>query len=78
MHKLPLSVLLRALVVSHGFASGNKRTGFITMLTFLNENKARIRFKSFNKAENIIRNIRKFSPDELAVWLRTGDIDEKK
>lgn len=72
------AVLLRGLVVSHGFASGNKRTGFITMLTFLKENKARIRVKSFNKAENIIRNIRKFSSEELAIWLRKGDIDEKK
>lgn len=72
------AVLMRGLITSHGFASGNKRTGFITTLTFLKENNARIRVRNFNKAERIIRNIREFSTTDLAVWLRIGDIDEKK
>jgi len=72
------AILLFNLVTMHGFASGNKRTGFITTLHFITQNGGRIRVKNFNKAERIIRNIRKFETDEIAVWLRTGGIDETK
>ncbi|GEM_PF-6353433 len=54
------------------------RTGFITTLTFLKENNARMKIKSFNKADHIIRNIRKFEISELSIWLKTGDINEAK
>ncbi len=72
------AVLLHGLVTSHGFASGNKRTGFIITSTFIKKNGGRIRIKNFNKAERIIKNIRKLSIEEIAEWLRKGDIDETK
>ena len=70
--------LLHGLVTTHGFASGNKRTGFIATLWFLKKNGGRIRIKNFNKAERVITNIRVFEPKEIAIWLRTGEIDETK
>ena len=72
------AILLFNLVVNHGFASGNKRTGFIITIRFINQNKGKTRIRNFDKAERILRNIRKFNIEELAVWLRTGDIDEAK
>lgn len=72
------AVLLHGLVTSHGFASGNKRTGLIIALTFIKKNRGRVRIKNFNKAEKVIRNIRKFSVAEMAAWLRRGEIDETK
>ena len=70
--------LLHSLVTTHGFASGNKRTGFITAIWFLKKNGGKLKVKSFNKAERIITNIRVFEPTEIAMWLRTGVIDETK
>ena len=70
--------LMHSLITAHGFASGNKRTGFIAALWFLRRNGGKERIKSFNKAERIITNIRVFEPNEIAGWLRTGDIDETK
>jgi death-on-curing family protein len=72
------AALLYDLVTAHGFASGNKRTGFITTLWFLRKNGGKTRIKNFNKAEKVITNLRTFSTDEIAGWLRTGDIDETK
>ncbi len=72
------ALLLHDLVTTHGFASGNKRTGFITTLWFLNKNGGKVRVKNFNKAERIIKNKKVFEPEEIAIWLRTGDIDETK
>lgn len=72
------AAMLHGLISTHGFASGNKRTGFITTVRFLKKNGGRVRIKNFNKAERIITNIRIFEPKEIAIWLRTGDIDDTK
>ena len=72
------AVLLSKLVITHGFASGNKRTGFIITIHFITQNSGKTMIKNFNKAERILRNIRKFDTEEIAVWLRKGDIDETK
>lgn len=72
------AVLLHGLVTIHGFASGNKRTGFIVMTYFLNKNGGKIKIRSFNKAEHIIKNISRFKIQEIASWLRTGEINEEK
>ena len=70
--------LMHDLITTHGFASGNKRTGFIVTLRFLKKNRGKIRAKNFNKAERIITNIRVYTPTEIADWLRTGEINETK
>ncbi|MDO8538133.1 MAG: type II toxin-antitoxin system death-on-curing family toxin [archaeon] len=72
------ATILCLLITSHGFASGNKRTAFIVAIHFLTTNGAKIRIKNFNKGERIIRNISRFNEKEIALWLRRGEINEKK
>ncbi|MBI2675898.1 MAG: Fic family protein [Candidatus Aenigmarchaeota archaeon] len=72
------AVLLHSIIRSHGFASGNKRTGFIVTTHFLLQNHGRIRFRNFNKVEKVIRRLRALETEDIAAWLRTGDIDESK
>lgn len=72
------ALLIYELITLHGFASGNKRTGFITGLRFLRKNGGKIRTKTFKRADSIIKRIRQYNVKEIAVWLRTGDIDETR
>jgi len=72
------ALLMYKLITTHGFASGNKRTGFITGLRFLRKNGGKIRAKTFKKADRIIKRIRQYNAKEIASWLRTGDIDETR
>jgi death-on-curing family protein len=72
------SVLLSSIVKTHGFASGNKRTGFVVTTYFLRKNGGKIRFGNFEMVEKVLRNIRLYNNKEIAEWLRTGDIDENK
>ena len=72
------AALMHGLITTHGFASGNKRTGFIVTVRFLKKNGGRIRVKNFNKVERIITNIKVYDPKEIAIWLRIGEIDETK
>ena len=72
------AVLLRRIIVTHVFASGNKRTGFIVSAYFIEENGGRILFKDIDKLESILRNIRLYSEKEISNWLRSGDIDESR
>ncbi|ODS42351.1 MAG: hypothetical protein MSIBF_03220 [Candidatus Altiarchaeales archaeon IMC4] len=58
------AVLMRELITCHGFASGNKRTAYITASYFIIKNGGKVKFKNFNKVETIIRNIRNFSTEE--------------
>ena len=72
------AILLSGLIAAHGFASGNKRTAFIIATDLILENKEKSHIKNFNKVERIIRNIGRFSIGEIALWLKKGEIDEKK
>jgi len=68
------AILLRGLVVSHGFESGNKRTAFIVSMDFIITNGGKEGFKSFDEVEKVLRGIRSYGVKEIAKWLRTGDI----
>ncbi|MCK4532082.1 MAG: Fic family protein [Candidatus Aenigmarchaeota archaeon] len=72
------AVLLRDLITTHGFASGNKRTAFIVSVYFLKKNGGRVKFRDFDKVEKILKNIRLYNIIEISNWLRTGNIDETK
>ncbi|MBU4266884.1 MAG: Fic family protein [Candidatus Altiarchaeales archaeon] len=72
------AILLRDLIIAHGFESGNKRTAFVVTVHFINSNGGSMRAKNFNKAEKILRNIRRYDLEDLSHWLRTGDINESK
>lgn len=72
------AVLLDSLVKTHGFASGNKRTGFLVTAYFIKKNGEKARFDNFDKVEKVLRNIRLYDIKEITEWLRIGDIDEIK
>jgi len=72
------AILLRDLIIMHGFASGNKRTAFVVTVQFITDNGAITKVKNFNKAERILRNIRRYTLEDISHWLRTGDINESK
>ncbi len=72
------AILLRDLIIMHGFASGNKRTAFIVAVQFISKNGGKMGIKNFTKAEKVLRNIRIYSLNDIAQWLKTGDIDESK
>lgn len=72
------AVLLDSLVKTHGFASGNKRTGFVVTTYFIKKNGGKARFEDFDKVEKVLRNIRLYNIKEITEWLRTGNIDETK
>ncbi len=70
--------MLRGFIITHGFASGNKRTAFIVTTYFITKNSGKVRFKNFDEVERIVRNIRIYAVEDTAQWLRKGDIDESK
>ena len=72
------AVLLKELVTTHGFASGNKRTGFVVTTYFIKKNGGKPRFSDFDKIEKVLRNIRLYNIEEIANWLRKGEIDETR
>jgi prophage maintenance system killer protein len=72
------AILLRGLITTHGFASGNKRTGFVVTTYFIKVNGGKPKFNEFGKVGKVLRNIRLYNIKEISEWLRTGDIDENK
>lgn len=72
------ALLLKNLIKAHGFASGNKRTAFITLTYFLTKNRGKVRFKNFDEVEKILRNIQLYDAAEISNWLRKGEINETK
>jgi death-on-curing family protein len=72
------AVLLRRLIVAHGFASGNKRTAIIVTAFFIEENGGKTKFKDIDRVEKVLRNIRLYNEKEIAKWLRMSEIDETK
>jgi death-on-curing family protein len=72
------AVLLRRIIVAHGFASGNKRTAFIVTAYFIEENGGRLTLNDFDIVERVLRNIRLYNEKEISNWLKTGDIDETR
>ncbi len=73
-------VLLKGIVQEHPFASGNRRTAFITTRYFLEANKAKLGLE--DKAENarVLLGIREnyYSDEEITEWIKNGKIREFK
>jgi len=72
------AILLRNIIIAHGFESGNKRTAFIVTVQFVNSNGGLVKVKNFNTVDRILRNIRRYGLEDISHWLRTGDINESK
>lgn len=69
-------VLLKGIVQKHPFASGNKRTAFITAKNFLLDNKGKLGVKEDPSCAKIMAAIRHdyYTDEELKGWLQHGQI----
>ncbi|MFH1316943.1 MAG: type II toxin-antitoxin system death-on-curing family toxin [Candidatus Woesearchaeota archaeon] len=69
-------VLIKGLIQQHAFASGNRRTAFITTKDFLINNKAHFRVKDDPDYVSVMQGIREdyYSDDELKEWMKNGKI----
>ena len=74
------AVLIRALVRAHAFASGNRRTAFITAKSFVLSNEGRFRIADDPHYAKVMRGIREdyYTLDEIKEWIQHGKIREFK
>lgn len=74
------SILLKGLVKNHAFASGNRRTAFITTKEFILNNKAKLGIKDDPANAVVMRGIREgyYADDEIKEWIKNGKIREFK
>lgn len=69
--------LLKGLVKSHAFASGNRRIAMVSVVAFADLNKKKV-FKSDNPSNSkVMIGIREdyYSDDEIKNWLKNGKIN---
>ena len=71
------AALLRHLATAHVFEDGNKRTSWIVARTYLLRQGLDVE-PSGERAATIMRHFKRYDIDELAKWLRTGEIDESR
>src|SRR3989344_7983101 len=74
------AVLLKGLVQKHAFASGNRRTAFITTKEFILSNDAKFGIKDDPLNAKVMRGIREtyYSDEEIKEWIKNGKIRELK
>ncbi len=72
--------LLKGIVKSHSFASGNRRTAFIVTKDFLTENGAKFNVKDDPSQARVMTGIREgyYSDEEIKEWIKHGEIREFK
>ncbi|MCR4369067.1 MAG: Fic family protein [archaeon] len=73
-------ILLKGLVVAHAFASGNRRTAFLSMKLFLKENNTKLSVTDDPLNAVVLRGIREnyYSDNEIKEWLKNGKIRQFK
>lgn len=69
--------LLRKIATAHIFEDANKRTAWTVATTYLERADAE-RADSSMDTERVVRSMRKYDVDELAEWLKTGEIDQSR
>ncbi len=72
--------LLRGIIQKHPFASGNRRTAFISTKDFLISNGFKFEIKDDPSYAKVMQGIREdyYSPEELKEWIKNGQIKEFK
>jgi len=72
--------LLRGLVKKHPFASGNRRTAFISTKDFLISNGFKFEIKDDPRYARVMQGIREdyYSLEEIREWIKNGTIKEFK
>jgi prophage maintenance system killer protein len=71
-------ILLKGLIQSHPFASGNRRTAFLAAKDFLIANKTKFNIKNEPSDAKVLQGIREryYSDLEIKEWLKNGEIRE--
>ena len=74
------AILLKGLTQKHAFASGNRRTAFISTKHFLEENKAKLGIEDNPANAKIMLGIREkyYTDNEIKEWIKDGKIREFK
>jgi len=72
--------LLKGVVQEHPFASGNRRTAFVTTKYFLSINKKKLGIKDQEKQARVMQGIREdyYEDQEIKEWIKNGKIREFK
>ena len=70
------AVLMREIVKGHAFASGNRRTAFITTKYFIKENNGKFKIKDDPDYARVMLGIREnyYSHDEIKNLIKKGEI----
>lgn len=68
------AILLRGVVTTRIFQDGHHRTGFEVTKAFLEMNGAEMKEKVEQKIIKFIKDIRKYSLDEIESWLKNGSL----
>ncbi|MFH1391847.1 MAG: Fic family protein [Candidatus Diapherotrites archaeon] len=73
-------VLLKGIIQKYPFASGNRRTAFVTMKYFLGINRYKTRIKDDPKNARPFQGIREsyYLDEEIKEWIKNGKIREFK
>lgn len=73
-------VLLKGIVQKHPFASGNRRTAFITTKQFVLNNNAKFGIKDDPSYAKVMLGVREdyYIDEELKEWIKNGRIKEFK
>jgi prophage maintenance system killer protein len=69
--------LLRKIATAHLFEDANKRTAWNVATSYL-ERAGAPRANSVVNEERVVRSMRKYEVEELANWLKLGEIDQSR
>ena len=71
-------VLLRGIIKKHPFASGNRRTAIVAMVTFLNKNKLETKIRNNQSLDKILQGVREdyYTLEEIKNWIKGGEIND--
>lgn len=69
--------LLRGIASAHVFEDGNKRTAWVVAKTYLRQQGRDVE-PSGEPAANVLKHYKRYDTEELATWLRRGDIDTSR
>jgi death-on-curing protein len=70
--------LLRKIITAHYFEDGNKRTGWMTTREYLDDHGHVPADRAPDRVERVAKSIRSFDVNEIANWLKDGEIDEER
>jgi len=74
------AALMSALIVAHAFASGNRRTAFISTKQFVSRNKGKFSIPDDANYAPIMQGIRegRYPNNKISEWIKYGKIIERK